>query len=103
MLAITDLTGGVLMTVVMMIFFLFFEPIFALITLTGLCVGMLVLNIIQKIAAKHTPNVLAAQENMTTQALEYIRGISVLRAFSQTDGRRERGSMRLSTAKCRLI
>lgn len=86
MLAITDLTGGVLMTVVMMIYFLFFEPIFALITLTGLCIGMLVLNIIQKLAAKHTPNVLAAQENMTTQALEYIRGISVLRAFSQTDG-----------------
>lgn len=86
MLAITDLTGGVLMTVVMMIFFLFFEPIFALITLAGLCIGMIVLHIIQKLATKHTPNVLAAQENMTTQALEYIRGISVLRAFSRADG-----------------
>ncbi len=86
MLAITDLTGGVLMTVVMMIFFLFFESIFALITLIGLGIGMLVLNIIQKLAAKHTPNVLAAQEHMTTQTLEYIRGISVLRAFSQADG-----------------
>lgn len=86
MLAITDLTGGVLMTVVMMIFFLFFAPVFALITFIGLCAGMLVLHMIQTLAAKHTPNVLAAQENMTTQALQYIRGISVLRAFSQEEG-----------------
>lgn len=86
MLAITDLTGGVLMTVVMTVYFLFFEPVFALITLAGLCVGMLVLHMIQKEAVKHTPKVLAAQENMTIQALEYIRGISVLRAFSQAEG-----------------
>lgn len=86
MLAITDLTGGVLMTLVMMVFFLFYHPVFALITLAGLCVGMWVLNIIQKEAVIHTPKVLAAQENMTTQALEYIRGIAVLRAFSQEEG-----------------
>lgn len=86
MLAIMDLTGGVLMTLVVMVFFLLFYPAFALITLVGLCVGMGVLHIIQKVATKHTPEVLAAQENMTTQALEYIRGISVLRAFSQAEG-----------------
>lgn len=86
MLAITDLTGGVLMALVMMIFFLFFSPVFAVITLAGLAVGMVVLRIIQKRAAKHTPQVLRAQENMTTQALEYIRGISVLRAFSKAEG-----------------
>ena len=86
MLAITDLTGGVLMTVVVMAFFLFFNPVFAFITLGGLCAGMLVLHVIQIVATKHTPNVLAAQENMTIQALEYIRGISVLRAFSQDEG-----------------
>ena len=86
MLAVTDLTGGVLMTLVMMVYFLFFAPVFALITLVGLCAGMAVLHVIQKAAAKHTPKVLAAQENMTIQALEYIRGISVLRAFSQGGG-----------------
>ena len=86
MLAITDLTGGVLMTLVMMVFFLFYHPIFALVTLAGLCVGMWMLHMIQKEASKHTPKVLAAQENMTTQALEYIRGISVLRTFDQADG-----------------
>ena len=86
MLAITDLTGGVLMTLVVMVFFLFFNPIFAWITLAGLCVGMGMLHVIQKAATKHTPYVLAAQENMTVQALEYIRGIAVLRAFSQAEG-----------------
>lgn len=86
MMAITDLTGGVLMTLVMMVFFLFYNPIFALVTLCGLCIGMWVLHIIQIAAGKYTPKVLAAQENMTTQALEYVRGISVLRSFSQGEG-----------------
>ena len=85
MLAVTDLTGGVLMALVMMIFFLFYNPVFALITLAGLAVGMWVLRIIQNRALEHTPRVLAAQENMITQGLEYIRGISVLRAFSRTE------------------
>lgn len=86
MMAIIDLSGGILMTVAMMIFFLYYNFIFALITLAGLCAGMGLLQLIQKTASKHTPIVLAAQENMTTQALEYIRGIAVLRAFSQTNG-----------------
>lgn len=89
MMAVTDLTGGVLMTLIMMIFFLFFAPVFTLITLVGLCLGMAVLYMVQKAAVRHTPNVLAAQENMVTQALEYIRGISVLRAFSQAKGSEE--------------
>ncbi|MDD3394488.1 MAG: ABC transporter transmembrane domain-containing protein [Anaerotignum sp.] len=86
MMAITDLTGGVLMTLVMMVFFFFYNPIFALVTLCGICVGMWVLHIIQAGAGKHTTKVLAAQENMTTQVLEYVRGISVRRAFSQAEG-----------------
>ena len=85
MMAITDLTGGVVMTLVMMVFFLFFNPIFALITLAGLLVGMWVIRLIQKVAAEQAPKVLAAGENMTTQTLEYIRGIAVLRAFSQAE------------------
>lgn len=85
MMAITYLTGGVVMTLVMMVFFLFFNPIFALITLAGLIVGMWIIRLIQKVAAEQSPKVLAAGENMTTQVLEYIRGIAVLRAFSQAE------------------
>lgn len=84
MLAITDLTGGVFMTIIMMIMFLFFSPAFALLTLAGLAAGMFVLRTILKAGAVHTPKVQAAQENLTSQALEYIRGISVMRSFPQT-------------------
>ncbi len=86
MMAITNLTGGVIMTLVMMVFFLFFNPVFAIVTLAGLCIGMGMLHLIQKAAAEQSPKVLTAGEVMTTQALEYIRGVSVLRAFSQTEG-----------------
>lgn len=86
MMAIIDLSGGILMTVAIMIFFLFYNPIFALISLVGLCIGMWLLHDIQKTASRHTPLLLAAQENMTSQVLEYIRGIAVLRSFSQIDG-----------------
>ncbi len=82
MLAITDLTGGVFMALIMSICFLFYSPLFSLLTLCGLAAGMWVLHIIQIKGTLHTPLVQAAQENLTTQALEYIRGISVMRAFS---------------------
>lgn len=85
MLAITDLTGGVSMTTVVAIFFLFVCPPMAALTVAGLAAGIWVLHIIGQRAAKHTPRVLAAQENLITQSLEYIRGISVMRAFSRRD------------------
>ena len=57
MMAIMDLTGGVLMALAVTAFFLIVQPLFALITLVGLGLGMLVLHIIQWEAVKHTPNV----------------------------------------------
>lgn len=79
MQAVIDLTSGALMAVVMMLFFLAFEPLFAIITLVGCLFGLWILARIQHVAAEHAPKVLAAQ------ALEYIRGIAVLRAFSRAD------------------
>jgi len=85
MLAIMDLTGGVFMALVITVMFLFISPPMALLSFAGLAVGITVLHVIQARAAKHTPLVLAAQENLVTQSLEYIRGISVLRSFSRTE------------------
>jgi ATP-binding cassette subfamily B protein len=85
MLAITDLTGGMSMALVITVIFLFISPPMAILSLAGLAVGMVVLHLIQVRSAKHTPRVLAAQENLVTQSIEYIRGISVLRAFSRTE------------------
>ena len=85
MLAITDLTGGVFMALVMTVLFLFFHPLFSLLTLLGLAAGIWVLHVIQQKGVMHTPLVQAAQENLTARALEYIRGISVMRAFAIED------------------
>lgn len=85
MLAVMDLTGGVFMALVVTTVFLFISPPMALLSFTGLAAGIAVLHVIQVRASKHTPLVLAAQENLITQSLEYIRGISVLRSFSRTE------------------
>ena len=86
MLFITDITGGVSMSVIIIVMMLFFSPWFSLLSLGGLLVGLYVLGMVQKAAAEHTPKVQEAQEELVTQSLEYIRGIAVLRSFSQTVG-----------------
>lgn len=83
MMAITDITGGVSMAVIIIIMMAFFSLPIALLSLAGLVVGMLVLRVIQKRAIIHSARVQAAQETLVTESLEYIRGIAVLRAFSQ--------------------
>ncbi|HBC27952.1 MAG TPA: ABC transporter ATP-binding protein [Ruminococcaceae bacterium] len=83
MLAITDITGGVSMAVVVIIMLAFFSLPMAVLSLAGLAVGLLVLRVIQKRATIYTAKVQAAQEHLVTEVLEYIRGIAVLRAFLQ--------------------
>ena len=83
MLAITDITGGVSMAVIVIVMMAFYSLPIALLSLTGLAIGLLVLQVIQKRAAIFTAKVQAAQEKMVTEVLEYIRGIAVLRAFLQ--------------------
>lgn len=86
MLAIMDITGGVSMAVIIIIFMAFYSLPIALLSLVGLVAGLGVLQIVQKRAAIHTLRVQEAQEILVTESLEYIRGIAVLRAFSQTEG-----------------
>jgi ATP-binding cassette subfamily B protein IrtB len=83
MLAITDITGGVSMAVVVIGIMAFYSPPIALLSLAGLAVGLLILRVIQKRATIFTAKVQAAQEKLVTEVLEYIRGIAVLRAFLQ--------------------
>ncbi len=85
MMAITDLTGGVSMALVISVMFLFVCPPIALVSFAGLAAGVVMLSVIMKRAGRYTPLTLKAQENLITQTLEYIRGISVLRAFSRTE------------------
>lgn len=87
MLFITDMTGGVSMAVIIIVMMAFYSPWMSLLSLVGLAAGLLVMNRLVKAAAIHTAKVQAAQEHLVTQTLEYIRGIAVLRAFSQMEGR----------------
>ncbi|ADY55875.1 Xenobiotic-transporting ATPase [Syntrophobotulus glycolicus DSM 8271] len=86
MMAIMDITGGVSMAVVIIVMMAFYSLPIALLSLAGLIIGLFVLHVIQKRAAIHTVKVQAAQENLVTESLEYIRGIAVLRAFLQDRG-----------------
>jgi len=79
--AVADIAGGVLTSVVMVVLFFFFEPVFAWVTIAGLAVSILVLYLIGKTAPHRTKTVMAAQETMTTQVLESIRGIGVMRTL----------------------
>lgn len=83
MLAITDITGGLSMAVVITVMMALCSLPLALLSLSGLVVGMCVLKVVQKRASFHSARVQAAQEKLVTESLEYIRGIAVLRSFSQ--------------------
>lgn len=83
MLAITDITGGVSMAVIIIIMLAFYSVPMAVLSLAGLAVGLLVLRVIQKRATVFTKKVQASQEKMVTEVLEYVRGIAVLRSFLQ--------------------
>ena len=51
MLFITDITGGVSMSVIIIVMMLFFSPWFSLLSLAGLLVGLYVLGMVQNAAA----------------------------------------------------
>ncbi len=85
MMAISDITGGVSMAVVIIVMMMIFSWPMALLSLCGLIVGISILGIVQKRATVQTKRVQDAQEKMVSQVLEYVRGISVLRAFLQDE------------------
>ena len=83
MLFIIDITGGVSMAVIITVMMGFFSIWMSVLSLAGLLIGLFVMGKVQKAASLHTPRVQKAQENLVTSSIEYIRGIAVLRSFSQ--------------------
>lgn len=83
MMAISDITGGVFMAAVLTIVMAFFNWPIALLSLAGLISGVALLRVIQKRAETYAPKVQKAEERLVADSLEYIKGIAVLRAFSQ--------------------
>lgn len=90
MMAIEQMTSGVAMAALMSVMMFFFNPIIALVSIAGLIIGLAVLQLVRQRAAQYSPVYQAAQENLVNKAMEYIRGISVLRSFSiGKEGQRE--------------
>lgn len=82
MMAIEQMTSGVAMAFLMSFMMFFFNPIIGTLSMIGLVIGLTVLRLVRQRAAEHSPIYQAAQENLVNKCLEYIRGIAVLRSFS---------------------
>ena len=83
MLALTVLVGGFVQALAMTLMLSVFCWQIGLLALAGILAGIFVLGQIKKRAGAHTEDMQNAQELLVGNALEYIKGISVLRIFGK--------------------
>lgn len=83
MLAVNFIVGGFFHAFSMTIMLLIFCYPVGLISLTAIILGVAVLGLIAKQAENYSSVMQEAQEQLVTHAIEYIRGISVLRSFKK--------------------
>lgn len=83
MLAVNFIVGGFFHAFSMTVMLLIFCYPVGLISLTAIILGIAVLGLIAKQAETHSSVMQEAQEQLVTHAIEYIRGISVLRSFKK--------------------
>ena len=83
MLALTFLVGGFVQALAMTLMLSVFCWQIGLLALAGILAGIFVLGQIKKRAGAHTEDMQNAQELLVGNALEYIKGISVLRIFGK--------------------
>jgi ATP-binding cassette subfamily B protein len=88
MLALTFLVGGFVQAFTMTVMLGVFCWQIGLLAFAGIIMGILVLGFIKRRAGEHTEDMQNAQELLVGSALEYIKGISVLRIFGKgTEGK----------------
>ena len=83
MLAVNFIVGGFFHAFSMTVMLLIFCYPVGLISLTAIILGVAVLGLIAKQAENYSSVMQEAQEQLVTHAIEYIRGISVLRSFKK--------------------
>lgn len=81
MMAVDNMISGIVQAVCVMIFMFLFKWEIGLVTLCGLVWSMFALNVVKKRTAEQAPRREAARENMISKTIEYIKGISVVKAF----------------------
>ena len=88
MLAMNFIVGGFFQALTMTIMLLIFCFPVGMVSLIAIILGIVVLKLITKKTEKYSPIMQESQEILVTEAIEYIRGISVLRSFKKgTDGK----------------
>ena len=88
MLAMNFIVGGFFHAFSMTTMLLIFCFPVGMVSLIAIILGMGVLKLIAKKTEKYSPIMQDSQEMLVTDAIEYIRGISVLRSFEKgTDGK----------------
>lgn len=100
MLALAFLTGGFVQAFTMTVMLGVCCWQIGLLAFSGILAGILVLGLIKRRAGEHTEDMQNAQELLVGSALEYIKGISVLRIF----GKGKEGKGKIDAAfenKCR--
>ncbi|MCU5376197.1 ABC transporter ATP-binding protein/permease [Bacillus cereus] len=77
------IVNGYIMTFTMILFLLFYNPIMALIAISGVILSMLFLQLLQKHSRKNAPLHQQSQHELVNNTLEYLRGMSVVKSFNQ--------------------
>lgn len=83
MLAMNFIVGGFFQALTMTIMLLIFCFPVGMVSLIAIILGIVVLKLITKKTEKYSPIMQDSQEILVTEAIEYIRGISVLRSFKR--------------------
>ena len=91
MLALTFLVGGFAQALAMTLMLCLACLPIGLVSLASILAGTAVLALIRRRAGAHTKDMQSAQERLVGSALEYIRGISILRSFGK--GRESKGKV----------
>lgn len=83
MVAVDNIVGGIIQAVFVMLVLLYFNWKVALLALTGMLLSSAVLKLVKSRTTKQAPRREAAREKMVSKVIEYIQGISVIRAFGR--------------------
>lgn len=94
MSVVENILGSLIYAAICTLVLLLFNWKIGLITLAGLAIGMILLNVIQNGAEKAMPMRFHAQEEMTERTLEFVQGNMVMRLF----GTRQDGLNRVKEA-----
>ncbi len=81
---VDNFVGGYLNFICILIWIAVFNPLVSLITVAGVAVSFLFLLVISKYSMRNAPVASRANRDLTNAAIEYARGLPVVKSFGQT-------------------